>query len=153
MSANVAVHANPVWRSKANFIIRARVTDVSTEGDFEQLWTRRIDEDRFEVCCIPFFLYGISLGDVVRAGASDGYVMRSVIGRSGNGVARVAIKPDADVSLVHGQIHDVLRQLEYWHEWFAEGYVAINLDSDKIHDELFSQLGKLGELVEVERSA
>ena len=32
---------------------------------FEQLWVRQVDAYRFELCCIPFFLYDVAVGDVV----------------------------------------------------------------------------------------
>src|SRR5947209_2116831 len=59
-----AVHSEPVWRDRSNFIIAAEVLgggDTRTE----QLWARQVDEHRFEVCCIPFFVYDVALGDVV----------------------------------------------------------------------------------------
>ncbi|MFE6156358.1 DUF4265 domain-containing protein [Streptomyces sp. NPDC057889] len=35
------------------------------DGWREQLWTRQITDDRFEVACLPFFTYGICYRDVV----------------------------------------------------------------------------------------
>lgn len=58
----ISVHADPVWRDRANFII---VADLPENGRTEQLWARQIAEYRFEVCCIPFFVYDVALGDVV----------------------------------------------------------------------------------------
>jgi hypothetical protein len=29
------------------------------------LWARQVGDRRFEICCIPFFLYDVALGDVV----------------------------------------------------------------------------------------
>ena len=50
-----AVHAAPVWREKANFIIRALLPERDRS---EQLWARQIGDQRFEVCRIPFFMSG-----------------------------------------------------------------------------------------------
>src|SRR3954453_9406655 len=61
-----AVHAAPVWRERADFVIGARLPE---EGRAEQLWARRIEGRHFEVCCIPFFLYDVALGDVVETDA------------------------------------------------------------------------------------
>jgi hypothetical protein len=54
-----AQHLAPVWRERADFILGAIVED----GISEQLWARKVDDLQFEVCCIPFWVYNISLGD------------------------------------------------------------------------------------------
>jgi hypothetical protein len=59
-----AVHLEPVWRERSNFVIAAEVPDGG-DTETEQLWARQIDEHRFEICCIPFFVFDIALGDVV----------------------------------------------------------------------------------------
>ena len=43
-------------------IIAASIDPGSTGITTEQLWARRLDEERFEVCCIPFFAYDVALG-------------------------------------------------------------------------------------------
>src|SRR5207237_9725655 len=58
------VHSDPVWRERADFIIGAPLPE---EGRAEQLWARRLGEPlMFEICCIPFFLYDVALGDVLQ---------------------------------------------------------------------------------------
>lgn len=58
-----SVHREPVWRDRANFVVNAPLPE---EGRYEQLWSRQLSDDCFEVCCIPFFLYDVALGDVVQ---------------------------------------------------------------------------------------
>src|SRR6266581_8592772 len=62
--AREAVHQEPVWRARANFIIAAETPDGG-DAKTEQLWARQLGENRFEICCIPLFLYEIALGDIV----------------------------------------------------------------------------------------
>lgn len=57
-----SVHPDPVWRHRSNHIIAA---DLPEAGRAEQLWARQVAKYRFELCCIPFFLYNVALGDVV----------------------------------------------------------------------------------------
>jgi len=147
----IATHANPVRRPVPSFMLRSSLDDIEGEENYEQLWTRRVGEDRFEVCCIPFFAYDLALGDVVRADAGNGYVIRSVEQRSGNGVVRVAVRRREDVDAVHLRLHDLLGKLEYLHEWFAPGYVAVSLEMGRSHVEFFDGLAELGDAVEVER--
>jgi hypothetical protein len=147
----IAAHPNPVRRPRPSFMLRAALDDVGGEENYEQLWTKRLDDDRFEVCCIPFFAYDLALGDVVRADAGTGYVIQSVTQRSGHGVIRVAVKQPGDVDALHLQLHDLLGRLEYLHEWFAPGYVAIDVEPARSNDELYAGLAALGEAVEIER--
>ena len=60
-----AVHRGPVWRDRSNFIITAAIDPGDTETTTEQLWARRLDDARYELCCIPFFAYDLALGDIV----------------------------------------------------------------------------------------
>ena len=43
----------------------------------EQLWARRVDDEHHEICCIPFFVYDLALGDTVEVDA-DHLVTRVV---------------------------------------------------------------------------
>ena len=148
--ARFATHPNPIERPTPSFMLRAPLDDVEGDHNFEQLWTRRLDEDLFEICCIPFFAYDLALGDVVRAAAEDGLI-RSVERRSGNGVVRIAVKRPEEVAELHPRIHDLLGRLEYLCEWFAPRYVAVSVESERTHDELFAGIADLGDAVEVER--
>lgn len=58
----ISVHADPVWRDRSNFIIKAALPE---DGRTEQLWAKQLTDHTFELCCIPFFLYDVALGDVV----------------------------------------------------------------------------------------
>lgn len=80
------LHPEPVWRDKANFIVHAELAVHDQPRKFEQLWTRQVDETHFEVCCIPFFLYDVSLGDVVETVPRGGrkYVVHRVTRPSGH---------------------------------------------------------------------
>lgn len=59
---HIKIHPNPIWRSRANFIIAVK---LEQPGYREQLWARNAGELRFEICCIPLFAYDLALGDFV----------------------------------------------------------------------------------------
>lgn len=90
-----AGHEEPVWRERANFMIHAKLPKKDRPKRFEQLWTRQLAEDRFEVCCIPFFVLGLALGDVVATSPMEDmkYVVDRVVARSGRHVYRVRFSP------------------------------------------------------------
>jgi hypothetical protein len=85
------LHEQPVWRDRSNFIINAELPEKDRPRRFEQLFAREVGEDRFEVCCIPFFVYDIALGDVVRTAPKGDrkYVVSGVAERSGRYVFRI----------------------------------------------------------------
>jgi hypothetical protein len=87
-----STHPHPVWRAKSDFLVLAPLVE---QARFEQLWCRKITETSFEVCCVPFFLYNIALGDVVetqRVGTME-YVVHRVIEASGRFVFRAHFQP------------------------------------------------------------
>src|SRR6185312_6187921 len=80
MSWTIATHHQPVWRSRANFIVAAKVDDTH----WEQLWTQRLEHNQYLICCIPFFVYDLALGDVVSTQPRDSkqYVVEQVVNPS-----------------------------------------------------------------------
>ncbi len=54
-------------------------------------------ETEFTICCIPFFVYDIALGDTV--GTDDSSTVRKVVKRSGRHVARVWFGDNDEVDL------------------------------------------------------
>ena len=60
-------------------------------ADHEQLWARHLGDNRFELCCIPFFTYDLALGDIVETAPAAGrtYVVNRVVAPSGRFVFRV----------------------------------------------------------------
>lgn len=97
-----AVHQRPVWRDRANFIIGAELTGTS-DAKSEQLWAKQLSDDTFEICCIPFFVYEVALGDVVQTAPAGGrrYMVEKVVRPSGRFVFRVwfgdSFQPSLDV--------------------------------------------------------
>jgi hypothetical protein len=82
-----AIHSEPIWRDRANFIIATAIDSGNTDFATEQLWARRVDDSHFELCCIPFFAYDLALGDVVET--DNTYMVRRVSTESGRYVFRV----------------------------------------------------------------
>lgn len=134
-----ASHSAPAWRERADFIINARLPEA---GRFEQLWVRRVGEDQFEVCCIPYFLYDVALGDTVET-APQGvrqYVLSRVLNRSGRYVFRAYFeRPQYRYrdSTVEG-----VQELGAQVEWSSPSLLAIDVDrpsAQKVADYLQEQ--------------
>jgi hypothetical protein len=93
-AVKIVTHEDPIWRDRANFIIQGIVEQEGPQTMREQLWARQVEDLRFEICCIPFFLYNIALGDQVITGdfGNKKYVIESRVQRSGRYVFRVWLK-------------------------------------------------------------
>jgi hypothetical protein len=119
-----AVHDAPVWRERANFVIGAPLPE---EGRAEQLRVRQVGDRRFEVCCIPFFLYGVALGDVVETDAD--YDLVRVVERSGRFVFRVWL---GEVFHPRQEVADELAELGALLEWSSANLLAVDA-ADEAH--------------------
>ena len=75
------VHQEPVWRSQANYVIQIVIPGEPETPEFEQLWTSSQQDGSHIVCCIPFFLYGISLGDRIQKLSDGGFRILDPSGR------------------------------------------------------------------------
>jgi hypothetical protein len=71
---------------------------VETEG----LWAKNLGDGRYRIDNVPFFLYGVSLDDIVSAEDVDGLlVFREVISPGGHSTYRVYI-PEPDTAVAAG---------------------------------------------------
>jgi hypothetical protein len=122
---DIATHDLPVWRSRANFLIMADLTPHGMSGKLEQLWARRIGDRAFEICCIPFFTYGIALGDSVETNGD--YRVLGIVNKGGHRNLRVAIVKGAQTEQLHEAIHGWLDSAGFLYEWRGGGYAAVDL--------------------------
>jgi hypothetical protein len=113
-----AVHDAPVWRDRASFVLGAPLRE---EGRAEQLWARQVTDWRFEICCIPFFVYDIALGDIVETDAQ--YDVVRVVERSGRFVFRVWF---GDAFHPRQGVADELAELGALLEWSSTNLLAID---------------------------
>jgi hypothetical protein len=146
---SIATHANPAWRSKANFIIFATVD----ESHWEQLWTKRLVGNRFEICCIPFFVYDISLGDIVTVHAigDKKYVIDQVLLPSSHYTFRVWFG-NAGERAARAEVSDFLAQMGCLVEWWSHDLLAIDVLTDESAQRIADYLHRLDvmELLEYE---
>jgi hypothetical protein len=125
MEAKTIQHLNPIWRDKANYIIRVRINNDSHNGikGWEQLWSRKIKDDLYEICCIPFFLYDIALGDEVKVD-SDHFITE-VKKRSGHFTFRVWFGDSKDSTIREHVIRET-EKLGCLFEWYSTNLLAIS---------------------------
>jgi hypothetical protein len=128
-AGRIATHKDPVWRDRANFIIRVDLTPFGLTGNCEQLWTRTEDGGQtYEVCCIPFFTYGIALGDCLTWDETTHVVQ--VVTRSGRRCIRIAFGDKAVAKARHEEFHGATIASGALAEQNNEGYWALDLIDD-----------------------
>ena len=120
---NLAWHERPVWES--DFIIRVDLAKFGMADRFEQLWVKRIGDQQFQVCSIPFFPYGVSLGDIVQT--DDDFTLRSVVTRSGRKKLRIAILIDDAEKRIFDLLQRWVTASTLLYEWYARDYLAVDL--------------------------
>ncbi len=154
MANKFAVHLNPIWRDRANFIIHAKCIDDEDDPanpKFEQLWSKRIADNTFEICCIPFFIYDLALGDEVETSAEGQmqYVVQRVIKPSGHYTFRVWFGNSSDNN-ARNEVPQEIARLGCLLEWSSINLLAIDATSDRQAEAvaaLLYQKEKLGQLL------
>lgn len=120
-----ATHSEPVWRDRADFIIAATVRPSDGQVTTEQLWVRRVAGKRFELCCIPFVVYNLALGDIVET--TDDLVVDRVAEPSGHFVFRVFF-PHSDSP--RGATFSALTALDALTEWSSPSLLAVDASNE-----------------------
>ncbi|MBO0879741.1 MAG: DUF4265 domain-containing protein [Mycobacterium sp.] len=123
----ICTHDDPVWRGRANFILMADLSSSGMPGRWEQLWAQKTGDNGLILCCIPFFAYGIALGDEISAnpGSEFEWVMDRVIEDAGDVAVRAALVSD-DWSKVADSLIRYVEQVGLPWEIHNQRYVAVS---------------------------
>ena len=133
VSAAIATHAEPIWRARTNYIVMADLGEHQLPGRREQMWVRPQADGTFQLCCLPFFTYGYSLGDVIAPRSdSEKLVLGRVVSPSGRRLLRLAFHAHEPQ---HSVVHDAVVRSGRPAEWFNPGYVALDVE-DAIPNEI-----------------
>ncbi|WP_380052137.1 DUF4265 domain-containing protein [Kribbella deserti] len=114
-----------MWRERSNFIVKAALADGDSI-DFEQLWARQIADFQFEICCIPFYVPGLALGDAVSTSQDGQYVVTEVVAPSGRFVYRVWFGDTNEA--VRETILSDLEGMSLLLEWASPNMLAIDAE-------------------------
>lgn len=120
------VHESPVRQGDSDYIARADLAPFGFEGEAEQFWLKRLEDGSFEMCCIPFRAYGISLGDIVTL-SPDGAEIARLVRKSGRKVLRVFLLETPDVLSVAREFDAEVSRLGLLGEWSGDRHAAIDV--------------------------
>jgi hypothetical protein len=118
-----AVHRSPVWRDQSDFIFMAHLGIKNGKNEWEQLWGRKAAPQRFILCCIPFFIHDVALGDEVETDAD--FVFQRVIKRSGQIAFRIWFG-EQDAATRRNIAHEIVA-MEPLLEWSSENLLALSV--------------------------
>lgn len=120
---HVAVHSFPIWRDRANFVFAAYQGTKDGKNQWEQLWGHEVGPQRCVVCCIPFFLHNVALGDEVEIDAN--FVFQRVVQPSGQVTFRVWFEGQG-ISKRQDLVHEI-EAMKPLMEWSSHNLLALSL--------------------------
>jgi hypothetical protein len=125
METKLIRHLHPVKRDNGDACILATcIPPVGTKYEvWEALWCKRKAKDRVEVCCIPFFVYNLSLGDIILVDQNQH--MKKVIKESGHYTFRVWFGDSKDENIREDVIKGVTEK-GCGFEWSTNNLLAID---------------------------
>ena len=132
-----AVHPEPVWRDRANFIFAAHLGTKDGKSEWEQLWGQKTaTKQRFVLCCIPFFAHNIALGDEIE---TDGdFVFQRVVQHAGQTTFRVWFG-EQGMTMREALVRE-MEAMKPLMEWSSENLLALSaadgLEAQKVADYL-----------------
>ncbi len=96
---------------------------------FEVLWLRHIDGAAHEVCCLPFRVYGLALGDIVEVD-SEGGLITALRERSGNRIFRCFFPvhlPDEDFTRARKRLLAAIDRSGVDVEWSGDRHLSVHV--------------------------
>lgn len=138
MDNEIATHDDPVWRGDANFLIFADLSNEEMPGRWEQLWAHRLGENEFRLCCVPFFAYGLALGDRVATAPRDDkkYVIQSTIAESGHATYRVWFGDAENADATRDMVEMYAKTKRWLFEWSSNNLLAFDIPSGQNEAEI-----------------
>lgn len=101
------VHGEPVNRPDPAHIAMVDLAPFGFRGQMEQLWLRPLGDDQYEVCCLPFRVCGLAMGDIVSLDA-DARRVNGVVRSCGNRLFRIFFPPSIPTDRFHGAKESVI---------------------------------------------
>ncbi len=149
MAEDIKTHREAAWHERANYKL---IMKIDSEDDIlrhEELWARQMSDERFEICCIPFFIYDIHLGDVVRIRPRDGKnLVEGVLTPSGHHTFRVWFTSFSQA--VRADVLAEVKELGCLTEWFSDQLLAVDASDDAVAVQIAQMLEERSERGELD---
>ncbi len=130
--SDIKIHRHPIWRNIANYRLVMKIDDSE---ELEELWAKQRSDELFEICCIPFFVYDVNLGDLIKIVSHEGKnLVLGVTKPSGHHTFRIALTSLAPI--VKQQIEKAIADFGCQSEWFDERLISIDAPDDETANNL-----------------
>ncbi|MFJ2748151.1 DUF4265 domain-containing protein [Streptomyces sp. NPDC087297] len=132
-------HDHPVGRSASNYMAQVDLASFGLDGQVEQLWLEALADGTFKVACIPFFTYGLALGDTVLL--TDGNYVSELVRTSGHRVLRMMFVPElpvGDLEQAADRIRAEISLAGLLSEWNGARFVAVDVPPNIEPSSLFA---------------
>jgi hypothetical protein len=124
----VATHSEPLRRKESNFIVRAYLGSDGGENRWEQLWVQKTpNPGQYILCCIPFFVYNLSLGDEVST--DEDLTVRTIIRHSGHKTFRLWFKVPTE-HFMRERLMLEIRKHGAFMEWSSNNLLALSAENE-----------------------
>lgn len=128
---DLKLHTHPVWRARADITLNMPIDSEDGVERSEQLWARRRGDHLYEICCIPFFIYDLALGDIIRIAPQEGRnVVEGVVETHGHHTFRVWFGDAATAASSREELLARVESSHCLHEWFSDNLLAIDAPDD-----------------------
>lgn len=130
-------HPHPVWGEHADFALQLRIETGNPNLDnpprYEELPVQDLTEGFYRICCIPFFVYDLALGDVLHLvdGKLDGvaqesgqHTFRAYFGRAFMPAARSVL------------IDELAIMPGVFIEWYSNDLLGLSAENDAVANDL-----------------
>lgn len=130
-------HPQPVWGERADFALQLRIETGNPTLDnpprYEELPVQSLGDGFYRICCVPFFLYDLALGDVLKIGdgqlqgvadESGHHTFRAYFGRAFMPAARSVLIDE--LAIMPGVVT----------EWYSDDLLGLSAENDAVANEL-----------------
>lgn len=134
------IHYHPVWKKIADSIINASVENEAKRTVYESLWAKKNQDGLYEICCIPYFIYDLALGDIIEADLDERgkLLYKKVFQHSGNKTIWVQFNNAKRDDL--NRVLEKVIKFDCLYEGYNERFLAFNANSDEQLTSVISSL-------------
>jgi len=140
------VHSDPVRRRETNYIAQVDLAPFALAGQVEQVWLHDLGMGSYAIACIPFMLYGLALGDVVRLNQDD--KVASLVEASGHRVLRLMLVDEPDPVRLAGAVAEItacVAKAGLLSEWHGPRFIAVDVPPAARPELVFAVMGRIVE--------
>lgn len=127
-------HTSAVFGGIADSLLLCPINMESNVKASEQLWAKRIGQQHFRICCIPFYILGLSLDDEVST--TENNEVATVRRKSGHRTLRIAIREGDHSDSDHEAVHSWIESARMQAEWDGPMYVVADLPDESHNPDL-----------------